>query len=149
MQYMLLIYSSPASEPTYGTAEFQAMMAGFSAFNDKAGADGVLRGGEALKPIDTATSVRVRGGKVETMDGPFAETREHLGGYFIVNVPNLDVALEWAARAPNTATGTTEVRPVLDVPDLDTALRYAALIPAAQFGTIEVRPLMDYNPANT
>jgi hypothetical protein len=73
-----------------------------------------------FKPIDTATSVRVRGGKVETMDGPFAETREHLGGYY-----------------------------VLDVPDLDTALRYAALIPVAQFGTIEVRPLMDYNPANT
>jgi hypothetical protein len=120
MQYMLLIYSSPAAEPTYGTPEFQAMMAGFMAFNEKAGADGVLRGGEALKGIDTATSLRVRGGKVETMDGPFAETREHLGGYY-----------------------------VLDVPDLDTALRYAAMIPAAAFGTIEVRPLMNYNPANT
>jgi hypothetical protein len=79
-----------------------------------------LRGGEALKGIETATSVRMRGGQVETMDGPFAETREHLGGYY-----------------------------VLEVPDLDAALRYAALIPAAQFGTIEVRPLMDYNPANT
>ena len=118
MQYMLLIYSSPDAEPTYGTPEFQAMMAQFSAFNEKAGADGVLRGGEGLKGANTATSLKVRGGKVETMDGPFAETREHLGGYY-----------------------------VLDVPDLDTALRYAAMIPAAGFGTIEVRPLMDYNPA--
>ena len=118
MQYMLLIYSSPDAEPTYGTPEFQAMMAQFSAFNEKAGADGVLRGGEGLQGINTATSLRLRGGKVETMDGPFAETREHLGGYY-----------------------------VLDVPDLDTALRYAAMIPAAGFGTIEVRPLMDYNPA--
>lgn len=120
MQYMLLIYSAPDAEPTYGTAEFQAMMAGFAAFNEKATSDGILRGGEALKGTDTATSVRVRGGKVETMDGPFAETREHLGGYY-----------------------------VLDVPDLDAALRYAALIPVAQFGTIEVRPMMNYNPANT
>jgi hypothetical protein len=120
MQYMFLIYNAPNAEPTYGTPEFQAMMAGFNAFNEKATSDGVLRAGEALKGIDTATSLRVRGGKVETMDGPFAETREHLGGYY-----------------------------VLDVPDLDTALRYAAMIPVAAFGTIEVRPLMDYNPANT
>lgn len=117
MQYMLLIYHTPESEPTYGTPEFQAMMAGFAAFNEKANADGVLRAGEGLKGVETATSLRVRGGKVETMDGPFAETREHLGGYY-----------------------------VLEVPDLDTALRYAALIPVAHFGTIEVRPLMDYNP---
>lgn len=119
MQYMLLIYTAPDAEPVYGTPEFQAMMQGFQDFNDRAAADGVLRGGEALKGIETATSLRLRGGKVETMDGPFAETREHLGGYYI-----------------------------LDVADLDAALRYAALLPVAQWGTIEVRPLMDYNPAN-
>lgn len=120
MQYMFLIYTAPNAEPTYGTPEFQAMMAEFSAFNEKAGADGVLRSGEGLQGVNTATSLRLRGGKAETMDGPFAETREHLGGYY-----------------------------VLDVPDLDTALRYAAMIPAAKFGTIEVRPLMDYNPTNS
>ncbi len=119
MQYMLLIYTSPDAEPVYGTPEFQAMMQGFSDFNDRANADGVLRGGEALQGIETATSLRLRGDKVETMDGPFAETREHLGGYYI-----------------------------LDVPDLDAALRYAALLPVAAWGTIEVRPLMSYNPAN-
>ena len=120
MQYMFLLYSTPESEPIYGTPEFQAMMADFAAFSEKAKADGVLRGGEGLQGVETATSLRVRGGKVETMDGPFAETREHLGGYY-----------------------------VLDLPDLDTALRYAAQIPVAAFGTVEVRPLMDYNPANT
>ncbi len=120
MKYMLLIYGAPNAEPTYGTPEFQALMAGYAAFNEKAGADGVLRGGEGLKGTETATSLRLRGGKVETMDGPFAETREHLGGYY-----------------------------VLEVASLDAALRYAAMIPTAQYGTIEVRPLMDYNPTST
>ncbi len=118
MQYMLLIYNDPALEPAYGTPAFQDMMAGFFAANEQMKADGVLRGGEGLQGVETATSLRLRGGKVETMDGPFATTKEHLGGYYIV-----------------------------DVPDLDAALKYAALLPSAGFGTIEVRPLMDYNPA--
>jgi hypothetical protein len=118
MNYMLLIYSDPAMDPAYGTPEFAAMMKGFFDMNTAMKADGVLRGGEGLQGVETATSLRLRGGRTETMDGPFAETREHLGGYYIV-----------------------------DVPDLDAALRYAAMIPAAQWGTIEVRPLMDYNPA--
>jgi hypothetical protein len=80
--------------------------------------DGVLRGGEGLQAVETARSVRVKGGRVETMDGPFAETREYLGGYYVI-----------------------------DVPDMETATTYAALIPSAAFGTIEVRPLMEYNPA--
>ena len=118
MQYMLLIYNDPAREPAYGTPEFEAMMGEYFAANERMKADGVLRGGEGLQGIETATSLRIKGGKVETMDGPFAETREHLGGYYII-----------------------------DVPDLDAALGYAALIPSARFGTIELRPLMDYNPA--
>jgi hypothetical protein len=118
MQYMLLIYNDPTQEPAYGTPEFQAMMGGFFAANERMKADGVLRGGEGLQSVETATSLRIKSGKVETMDGPFAETREHLGGYYIV-----------------------------EVPDLDAALKYAALLPSANFGTIEVRPLMSYNPA--
>lgn len=117
MNYMLLIYGDPTLEPAYGTPEFNVMMGGYFTLNQQMQADGVLRGGEGLKGIETATSLRLRGGKVETMDGPFAETREHLGGYYIV-----------------------------DVPDLESALRYAAMIPAAKYGTVEVRPLMDYNP---
>jgi len=117
MQYMILIYGEPALEPAFGTPDFDAMMKGFFTLNEAMKADGVLRGGEGLQGVETATSLRLRGGKVETMDGPFAETREHLGGYYIV-----------------------------DVPDLDAALRYAAMVPAAQWGTIEVRPLMTYDP---
>lgn len=117
MKYMLLIYSDPAREPAYGTPEFQDMMKGYFDANAKMQSDGVLRGGEGLKGVETATSLRIKSGKVETMDGPFAETREHLGGYYVVEVPNLDAALT-----------------------------YAALIPSAGYGTIEVRPLMDYNP---
>lgn len=118
MQYMLLIYNDPAFEPAYGTPEFTEMMGGYFAVNARMKADGVLRSGEGLQGVETATSLRIKSGKVETMDGPFAETREHLGGYYVI-----------------------------DVPDLDAALTYAALIPSAHFGTIEVRPLMDYNPA--
>ena len=118
MKYMLLIYNDPSKEPAYGTPEFQDMMAGFFSANDRMNADGVLRGGEGLQGVETATSLRIKSGKVETMDGPFAETREHLGGYYVI-----------------------------EVPDLDAALTYAALLPSAHFGTIEVRPLMDYNPA--
>lgn len=118
MQYMLLLYGDPAQEPAFGTPEFDEMMKGYGAFSALLKSDGVLLGGEGLQGIETATSLRVRGGKVETMDGPFAETREHLGGYYVI-----------------------------DVPDLDTALRYAAKVPAALYGTVEIRPLMDYNPA--
>lgn len=118
MQYMMLMYNDPAQEPAYGTPEFEQMMAGFFEANEKMKAAGVLRSGEGLQGIETATSLRIKSGKVETMDGPFAETREHLGGYYVI-----------------------------DVPDLDTALTYAAMIPSAHFGTVEVRPLMDYNPA--
>lgn len=119
MKYMLLIYNDPTREPAYGTPEFQTMMGGYFALNERMKNDGVLRGGEGLQGIETATSLRLKAGKVETMDGPFAETKEHLGGYYIV-----------------------------ETADLDGALKYAALIPSAAFGTIEVRPLMDYNPAS-
>jgi len=119
MQYMLLIYNDPALEPAYGTPEFNDMMGGFFALNERMKVDGVLHSGEGLQGVETATSLRIKSGKVETMDGPFAETREHLGGYYVI-----------------------------DVPDLDAALTYAALVPSAHFGTIEVRPLMDYNLAS-
>lgn len=117
MKYMLLIYNDPSLEPDYGTAEFDEMISGFFAVNEKMKADGVLCHGEGLQGVEAATSLTIKSGKVETMDGPFAETREHLGGYFLV-----------------------------DVPDLDTALKYAAQIPSATFGTVEVRPVMDYDP---
>ena len=113
MKYMLLIYNDPAIEPAYGTPEFQTMMGGYFALNEKLKADGVMRGGEGLKGINTATSLKVRGGKIDVMDGPFAETKEHLGGYYLMEVPDLDTALKYAAMIPSAAFGTVELRPVM------------------------------------
>lgn len=115
MQYMALIYTDPSLSPAHGSAEFDAMMKGYFMINQRFKADGVHVAGEGLQGIETATSLRLRGGKVETMDGPFAETKEYLGGFYII-----------------------------DVPDLDAALRYAAMIPSAPYGTVELRPLMVY-----
>lgn len=79
-------------------------------------AAGVMRGGNRLAPPWTATTVRVRGGERQIQDGPFAETREIAAGYVVIDVPSLDEALRWAARSPSSATGSTEVRPVVQPP---------------------------------
>lgn len=113
MQYMLLIYGAPEAEPQYGTPAFDAMMAGYAAFSKRLVDDGAMRSGEGLQGVETATSLRVRGGKVETMDGPFATTKEHLGGYYVIDVPDLDAALKYAAMIPSASYGTVEVRPVM------------------------------------
>ena len=114
MQYMLLIYGAPEAEPQYGTPEFAKMMEGYAAASAKMVEDGVMRGGEGLQGVETATSLRIRGGRVETMDGPFAETREHLGGFYLIEAPDLDAALASAATIPVAHLGTVEVRPVMD-----------------------------------
>lgn len=119
MKYMLLLYAAPDKEPTFGTPEFDKMMEDFALTSETFEKDGVLVGGEGLEGVETATSLRIHSDKVETMDGPFAETRENLGGYYIV-----------------------------DVPDLDAALKCAEIIPVAKFGTIEVRPLLNYSEAD-
>lgn len=113
MQYMLLIYGDPAVEPVYGTPAFDEMMAGYAAFSARLIADGAMVSGEALQGVETATSLRLRGGKVETMDGPFATTKEHLGGYYVIDTPDLDSALKYAAMIPSASYGTVEVRPVM------------------------------------
>ena len=113
MQYMALIYSSPGSEPTYGTPEFKAMMDGYFAFTAMLKDKGAFIAGDGLKGAETATSLRLRGGKVETMDGPFAETKEHLGGFYLIEVPDLDTALKYAAMIPTAGYGTVELRPVM------------------------------------
>ena len=79
---------------------------------------GVLFGGEALEPVATATTIRVRQGDVLHTDGPFAETREHLGGYYVVDVENIDEAMKWAAKIPAVRHGSIEVRPVMQLPEM-------------------------------
>lgn len=113
MQYLALIYSDPAKGPQYGTPEFKAMLDGYNAFTAGLKARGAFVAGDALKPVETATTVRVRGGKTETMDGPFAETKEHLGGYYLIEVPDLDSAIMAASMIPSAAFGTIELRPIM------------------------------------
>ncbi|RUS63704.1 YciI family protein [Pseudorhodobacter sp. E13] len=115
MKYIALIYSDPAREPKPGTPEGDADMQAYFTLNDSLIEAGVLVGGEALEGVETATSLRIKAGKVETMDGPFAETKELLGGFYIIDVPDLDSALKYAAMIPAAAHGTIELRPVMDL----------------------------------
>lgn len=113
MQYILLIYGSETKEPQPGTPEFDAMMAGFMAFSEKVETSGKFIAGEALHPVAMATTVTRENGTIETMDGPFAETKEQLGGFYLLDCDNLDEALSLAAEIPVTGWGRVEVRPIM------------------------------------
>ena len=112
-QYMLLMYDDPAAGPAEGSPEDQAEFAGWMSYTDQMAQAGIMRAGEALHPVSTATTVRVRGDERVVSDGPFAETKELLGGYYVIDVPDLDTALEWAGKAPHIEHGSVEVRPVM------------------------------------
>ncbi|MDM3869899.1 YciI family protein [Porticoccus sp. W117] len=113
MQYMLLIYSAESAEPAPGTPEFEAMMGGYYAFTEKVKSDGVMVAGDALEKVSTATTVRVRNDNTETTDGPFAETREVLGGYYLLDCKDLDEAIQYASQIPSAKHGSIEIRPVM------------------------------------
>lgn len=113
MQYMLLIYSDEAKEPVPGTDEFNAYIGDFEKFSKEVEEKGVFIAGEALQPIATATTVRVRGDNLDTTDGPFAETKEMLGGYYLLECENLDEAIDFASRIPSAKHGCVEVRPIM------------------------------------
>jgi hypothetical protein len=114
MRYLILIYGDPALSPDYTTAEGQAEMAEWNAFTEGLVGSGALVAGEALQPVETATTVRKRDERVLHSDGPFAETKEVLGGFYLIDVPSLDEALGWAAKIPSVHYGSIEVRPVVD-----------------------------------
>jgi hypothetical protein len=113
VKYMLLVYLDEGWEKR-PLAERQQIYLGQVKLTEELQARGQYLGGSPLHPPSTATSVRVRDGKRLLTDGPFAETREHLGGYMILDVPNLDAALDFAARGPLAAAGAIEVRPIRD-----------------------------------
>lgn len=115
MKYMLMIYSSEAEENTMKPADIQGLMKAYTAYTEALAKAGALKEGERLRPIADATTVRVRGGKNEVLNGPYAETREQLGGYYVIDVPDLDAALSWAARCPSSSYGTIEVRPIWEM----------------------------------
>jgi hypothetical protein len=115
MKYACLIYADerdPKISPDPQSAEFGPIMEGYMQFGQETAAAGVYVGGDALERTSSATSVQVRNGEVITTDGPFAETKEQLGGFYILDCESLDQAISWAAKIPHAATGTIEVRPV-------------------------------------
>ena len=116
MRYMLLIYGDPGAGPAEGSHEAQAEMQKWYAYTQGLVGDGSFVAGDPLQGVDQATTVRVRDGKDLVTDGPFAETKEFLGGYYIVDVSDLDAALERAKRMPNIEHGSVEVRPIMEMP---------------------------------
>jgi hypothetical protein len=113
MQYLLLIYSNENVEPKPGTPEGDAHYNGYMKFTADIKSKNVMLGSNALQEISTATTVRVRDGKTETTDGPFAETKEQLGGYYLLDCKDLDEAIGYAAQIPSAKLGSVEIRPVL------------------------------------
>ena len=114
MKYMLLIYADE-SGPQPPEAEQQAFMQRYFEFTEELQKAGKMVAGDPLEGTSTATSVRVRDRKTMTTDGPFAETKEQLGGYYIVDADNLDEAIQWAAKVPTATYGSIEVRPIWEM----------------------------------
>jgi hypothetical protein len=113
MQYLLLIYGDESHWGSIGGEERDALYEEYGALTQDLAAQGKLISSNELQGTETATTVRVRDGEVLTTDGPFAETKEALGGYYLIEADSLDEALEWAARIPNARDGMIEVRPVV------------------------------------
>ncbi|MBI1877449.1 MAG: YciI family protein [Chloroflexi bacterium] len=114
MRYMMLIYGDESGYESITEAQMAEAMATYNAFGAEAQARGVLLSGDALQATHTATTVRVRNGETMTTDGPFAETKEALGGFYILNCKDLDEALEFAAKIPGAKSGSVEVRPIME-----------------------------------
>ena len=116
MKYMLLMYWDQSTVPKSTPEEYQAAAQTWSALGDEMKAAGVLESNNGFSPVTNATTVRVRDGKTLTTDGPFAETHEQLGGYYLLDCKDLDEAIGWAAKVPSAKYGTVEVRPLWSQP---------------------------------
>jgi hypothetical protein len=114
MRYILLIYSSEAEEEKRTQEENEAVYGAYFAFSEEVRQRGVYQTGDALQPTSMATTVRVRENKTMTTDGPFAETKEQLGGFYILDCANLDEAIELAAKIPSAMDGSIEIRPIME-----------------------------------
>lgn len=116
IQYAILVYETPEEFAERDNAEKRTHYWGaYTAYGQALGAGGVAAGGAGLAPPSSATSLRLRNGKREIVDGPFAETKEQLGGFFLIEAESLDAALDWAAQCPSVGRGGVEVRPVLQM----------------------------------
>lgn len=114
MRYLLLIYQDEAAHAQWSHEQLAAEYEAYNAFGAEVQKSGVFVAGEALMPTNTATTVRVRNSKTLTTDGPFAETKEQLGGYYLVNCKDLDEAIGFAAKIPGATDGSIEIRPIME-----------------------------------
>ena len=112
MQYLLMLYAEESGWDKMTPEQQQQGMAAYRAYTEALNTAGVLRGSNRLRPVGTATTVRTNNGKTRVLDGPYADTKEQLGGYYLIDVPDLDAALSWAARCPGAGHGVVEVRAV-------------------------------------
>jgi hypothetical protein len=115
VKYLCLIYGEEKNVAGMSENELQALMGEFFAFTDSIKKSGHYLGGERLQPIQTATTLRVRGGKLSTTDGPFAETKEQLGGFYLIEARDLNDAIQVASRIPSARWGSIEVRPIAEM----------------------------------
>ena len=116
MKYLCLIYSDEAAWHTMPKAEADTMMSEYGAFTESVKKSGHYVGGHRLQPVASATTVRIRNGKLSTTDGPFAETKEMLGGFYLFQAKDLNDALSVASRIPGARVGSIEVRPIAETP---------------------------------
>ncbi|WP_193367421.1 YciI family protein [Pelagibius marinus] len=112
MKYMLCIYVDESAQPAAAVDAPHQMSPAFAAYVEALRESGILVGGDRLKPTETATTLRVVDGEAQVLDGPYADTKEQLAGYLVIDVPDIDSALSWAARCPGASRGTLEVRPI-------------------------------------
>ena len=112
MKYLMMIYNNESALLGATKEQTSQTLAAYGAYTEAIQKSGVLVGSNRLRPTSDATTVRVSNGKTQVLDGPYAETKEQLGGFFIIDVPDLDGAISWAARCPTASDGTIEVRPV-------------------------------------
>jgi hypothetical protein len=119
MKYVLLIYAAEKAWASLSQEEQGRIYNGYMTYTEELGKSGKMLACEPLEPTSTATTVRVRNGKTVSTDGPFADTKEQLGGLYVIDVKDLNEAMEWAARIPDALTGSIEIRPVMDVSNIE------------------------------
>jgi hypothetical protein len=117
MQFAILIYASEEAMLNAPKAAIDETLAAYGAYTQAIKASGILLGSNRLRPTAAATAVRLADGKTQVLNGPFAETKEQLAGYYLIDVPDLDAAISWGARCPGASRGTIEVRPIWDMTD--------------------------------
>jgi hypothetical protein len=126
MKYLLTIYGDESARENISPEDGKAVMDAYFAFSREVDEAGAMLGGEGLQPTSSATTVRVRDGERTVTDGPFAETKEQLGGFYLLECKDLDEAIEWAAKIPGAQSGSVEVRPVMNYDAADSEQPEAA-----------------------